>query len=406
VLKVLTQEGMIAERIKNQYTREVVIFNGKAEDNIKMKQADIREDSEVLITMATPKWEDSEGYVDLWKRIRNLRNKISLAGGVQNTATTPDLATLIQYYFIDINRRVMEQIDFTGMLTTEMVDYNFPESITLRDILPYKAAFGPINGVDDSLPLVQQDTGAVESVIIELFGVGWKQTLHNLLFNSLFEIQKVLAAVAEAYVWKRNDLCVGKIISTTYHASQKVPDAADPDDSYDENLYATFRGGYKGLKGLKDPRNTNNYITTNRIVGLCHSTRRWEIERVINGALASTGAGQGKGKIYTPLPINELWEYDGKEITVGKDKIKFSGCPTNKAFLFVPKDRFFTMVKRPITMEVGGGSALALTQQERGWYMGQINWSKDFFGSSAVGAATTGEGYIVVIDLPGDEYDT
>lgn len=405
MLKVVTAQSMIDEMVKNQITKPVAIFQGSMEDNRVMAKPSIYPQSELLVKMKTPKWEGSEAYASHWNAIKTLRDKMALQE-VQNVAHTPeDLSTLIQLFFVDVTRRTMELQDFTSMLTDEITNYEFPESISLRDIYPFRTKFGEIGLAGDSVPLVQQNSGAVGSVIMKSWGTGWKGTLHNLLFNTLFSLQKVMQAVAEAHILDRNRLGIGQIFAATFVASQKVPASADADLSYDENLYNTWRAAYKLLKSLKDPQNKKP-IATPQIVGLVHSTRRWESERVIRGALETTRSGDGRGRIYSPLPINELWEYDGMSYTYGKETVSFAGCDPDKAYLFVPKTSWYTMVKRPLTMEVGRGNVLQLSTEERAWYYTQIGYNKDFLGSSYPAAVTTSEGFIVEIEMPTDEYDT
>jgi len=83
--------------------------------------------------------------------------------------------------------------------------------------------------------------------------------------------------------------------------------------------------------------------------------------------------------------------------------LSFPGVTAGKAYLFVPREYFWVLNKRPLTMETSRGSALQLSTEERAWYRVQSEFSKIFFGSSYPGTSLgAGYGAIVEVTLPTD----
>jgi hypothetical protein len=395
MLKIYNKETFLRERIENKHTQKIAIFQGSMKENAQAATPEIYQTSEAIVRM-TGRYENSDLYNKVWSQIKDLREKV-----LNQNSVPENLASLIQLLFVDVTRRVMEIPDFTSQINIETTNFDYPESVSLREIYKYRGVMLPMLLENDSVPLIEQYSGAVGSVIMEAFGVGWKDTLKNLLYNKLFDMQKVLQAAAEAYVNERNNRALGYLFSTTFKAKQKV-NAVNTGTSFDTNLYDTYREAYVLLKQLLDPQN-GFLISIPSITLLIHSARRWESERVILGKLEASGANMGSGQLRSALPIDTILEYNGTSFTWGKKKITFAGCDINKAYLFVPNMYSYTLVKRPLTMEVGRGSVLQLSNEERAWYGVQTEWYSDLLGSSMPGSTLkTGYGAIVEIDLPAE----
>ena len=390
-MKIYNKETMIAEKIANKDTRRIAAFQGSMNENIRMSNAELFAGTESLIQMATPKWVDSPEYNKLWNQIKTLKEKV-----VNQNSVPSNLAGLIQLLFVDVTRRVMEIPDLTSVVNIETTNFDYPESVTLREIYKYRGVMEPMALENDSVPLIEQYSGATDHADMIGYGIGWKDTLKNLLYNSLFDMQKVLQAVAEAYVDRRNDLIFGNIFSVAFHTSQRVHrvNTAAP---FDTDLYDTLRNAYVTIKQLLDPQN-GKIISIPSLALLCHPSRRWEMERVIRGYLETGGANNGTGQIRSALPIDEIVEYAGDSYTWGKNSIVYAGCPVNKAYLFVPRMYSYTLVKRPLTMEVGRGSVLQLSTEERAWYMVQTQYGRDLMGSSWPGTSLPG-GYGAIVEI-------
>ncbi|MGE4526574.1 MAG: hypothetical protein AB7D24_11895 [Sphaerochaeta sp.] len=400
-LNVFDQDGLKEYRLKNKMATNVAIFSGKAEENLKGKSEIIGK--ELIVPMTNTVWEGSEGHAKLWGEIKELQAKAAKEMAT-NAAQAPSSATLeelLQKVMIDITRRRQESGDLTSLIATEIVDFDFPESITLRELYEYVGEMQEISGANDSVPLIEQAFGATDTLVMKILAIGWKDSLKNLLFNKLRDIEKANKAAVNAYTDKRNAATVGVIVGATYHATQKQAADATVGATYDVLMYNTMRKAIKKIRGLKDPQ-TKTKIAVPSLTLLCNSADRWDIERVINGQLGS-GNGTITGSNMQSLPIDTIIEYDhgildGKKW--GKKTLAYPGVEQGKAYLFVPREAFWVATKRPLTMETGRGTVLQLSTEEKAWYGVQAEHYKQFLGSSYPAAGTTGEGFIVEISLP------
>jgi hypothetical protein len=403
-LKVIDHEGLVDYRLKHKTATNVAIFGGNMTDTNMFKSKTKTFGEEIIVDMPNNHWEGSEGHAKLWKEIRELQNK--LKSEPTNAAQAPATATLeqlVQKYFIDITRRAQESPDLTGMIATEVVDFDFPETVNVKDLLDYIGTMRTISGTGDSVPLIQQNLGNVDTVTMSILAMGWKDSLKNLLYNSIHDMQKVSRAVVAAHTDARNARTVGVIVGATYVATQQQAADTTSGATFDALMYNTLRKGVKKLKGLKDPK-TKRTIPTPSISLLCNSANAWDIERVVRGQLGS-GNGTNAGMNMTSLPIDTIIEYDQgmtNGFTYGKETLSFPGVTAGKCYLFVPFQKFIVATKRPLTMETGRGDTLQLSTEERAWYMVQGEYYKDFLGSSYPGASTTSEGYIIEVTLPAD----
>ena len=400
-LNVFDQDGLKEYRIKQKMATNVAIFSGNAEENVKGKTEIIGK--ELIVPMTNSVWEGSEGHAKLWGEIKDLQAqaKKEMATNAAQAPSATTLESLLQKVIIDITRRRQESGDLTSLVATEITDFDFPEVITLRELYDYVGEMQEISGSNDSVPLIEQALGVTDTVSMKILAIGWKDSLKNLLFNKLRDIEKANKAAVNAYTDKRNAATIGTIVSATYHATQKQAADATVGATFDVLMYNTLRKGIKKVRGLKDPQ-TKLPIAVPSLTLLCNSADRWDIERVINGQLGS-GNGTITGQNMASLPIDTVIEYDhgildGK--TWGKKKLSYPGVTQGKAYLFVPREAFWVAVKRPLTMETGRGSVLQLSTEEKAWYGVQGEHFKQFLGSSYPAAGTTGEGFIVEITLP------
>ena len=66
-----------------------------------------------------------------------------------------------------------------------------------------------VSGSNDSVPLIEQALGVTDTVSMKILAIGWKDSLKNLLFNKLRDIEKANKAAVNAYVDKRNAATIG-----------------------------------------------------------------------------------------------------------------------------------------------------------------------------------------------------
>ena len=393
MVKILNQETLAEDRVKKNSATHAVVFKGDSQFNLSAPKPEIA--FEAIVPMKNSRWVGSEGYYRLQKEIVDLQKKVNAA----QAPSDDDITALTGKVFIDITRRVQEAPDLTSVIATEETNLEFNETVNLKEIYPYRGDFKTVSGANDSVPLLEQTLGEVDTVEMTIRALGWKTSLKNLLFNKIHTLEKVIQSVVDADVDKRNSLTVGAIVGATYAASQKQAADATAGASYDYKMYETLRKAVVKLRGLKDYR-TERYISVPRIAILCNSQNTWDIERVVNGQLMTAG---GTGTLTTSnlqaLPIAQIIEYDqgrNNGFTWGKETLSYAGVTAGKAYVFVPREYFWVMNKRPLTMETGRGSVLQLSQEERAWYRVQAEFSKIFFGSSYDGTAL-GAGYGAII---------
>jgi len=401
MVKIINKETLKDMRVKQNRADTVAIFQGSAKSN-KSDSTPKTHGLDVIVPMKNTAYVGSEGYIKLWNEIEDLQKKFNAA----QAPSTAELEALLGKLFIDLTRRTQEAGDLTSLIATEITDLNAPETINTKYLYDYVGKMGLIAAANDSVNLIEQKLGATDSFDLEIYAVGWKDSLKNMLFNSIHEMQKVNKAAVDADTDNRNKAIIGEIVGATFVASQKQAADTTSGATFDVLMYNTIRKGIKKLRGLKDPQ-TDRKITAGQISLLCNSVDTWDLQRVLGGQLTTGGAnGTLTTQNLQALPIQNIIEYDqgitnGKEY--GKKPLEFPGVTAGKCYLFVPKEYAFVVNKRPLTMETGKGSVLELSTEERSWYRVFAAYLKDFLGSSFAGTALgAGYGAIVEISLPSD----
>jgi hypothetical protein len=368
----------------------------------------------LVVADGAKRWENSEGYANLWDRIEDKIN--SLKSQVErkvNIANFPsDYYDLIDMMRMDVTRRRMEVIDFTTMLTQERTNPAFSKSIALVEFMDYAGAFEQISGTNDPVPLLEQKTGAKDSVTMHLYGLGHVRTLEDELYNlDIFSMQKVNAAVTRGHRALRNNLSIGVYpaitAAGTWDAAQQQ--AADlTGATYDEQLYNTLRNAIRRLGRLCDYQTRNPIGINGAVLIVRDEVIAWDVGRVIRGQLAVNGeAAASIIRNVGPLPISEVWVYKGDRFDVGPKTYNYPGVPEGYAYLVIPggatNNMWWTLVKRQLTSEVGRGDVLHLAREARAWYFGQTAYATEHFGNTGGLTGTDDYGYCVEIALPEEE---
>jgi len=406
---MLTKEKMLEKR------KNTTIRSGSYYDNLKSNNfGDVVKlqngmDLDVGIVISGDPWVGSKAYNQLWTEIEDLRLRVKnqLDRRTNISVFPEDYYTLIDKLRIDITRRRAEEMDYTSEFTQEIVNPGFSKSISLDEFLPFTGAFREITGANNTVPMIQQKTGVTGSVIQKLYALGHARTLEDELYNTdIYGMEKVQRAVTRAHTGLRNNLTLGVLIAKTaaagFAASQQQAADATAGATKEELMYNTINGAIETLTKLLDPQ-TNQEIDVPRMVIACRPGDVRRINRAINGQL--NVGGKGKPSNFAALTeISEIWPYRGDTLYVGKETISYAGIASNKAYLFVPGSAgapAWTLTKRGLTQEVGRGSVLQLSREERAWYFGQTSYIEEFLGSSSstlgLGA---GYGWVVEITLP------
>lgn len=403
--ELLNKKNLIKKRVENGYTVKTALYRGTKEDN--HDSGNVEEikvqNSEKSITMATPIWEGSEGHAKVWNQIEDIRKR------VKNAAMLPDdWSTLTDLLRVDITRRRMNEADYTGIVGTEIVNDGFTKSITLDEFLEWGAIFETIYGNNDAIPLLEHKSGATGTVTMDLFAVGEKSSLQELIFSPLYEMEKVMRAVTRGYVALRNDRTVlGEMVKYTaatetgytggWDSGQKQAADTTSGATKEELLYNTLISAYKKLINLKDVQ-TDDLIDTPSVYLAIPKGASFAFNRAINGQLNL--GGKGKPSNFEALNwIDAIIPYRGDTIYAGKKKKAYGGVASGYAYMFVPKVYNWTLTKRGLTREVGAGDMSNMFKEQSVFYGCQTEYSQEFFGYTA-GLKSTGYGACIEITLP------
>lgn len=393
---ILDKNELIKRRVANHEVLEAATYEGSKDLNLGSTDADRLKKSFNMVVMNSPVWEGSEGHGRVWDQINKLRLK------AQNAAMLPDdWSTLTDLLRIDITRRRMQEADYTNIVGTEVVNPGFGKSVRLDEFLDAGAIFKTILGNNDAVSLLEHKTGATGTVSMELFAVGDKASLQELIFNPLYDIEKIMRAVTRGYVGLRNDRNVlGRMVAKTtasgWQSTQQQAADATSGATKEELLYNTLVSAYKKLLLLTDVQ-TGQTIDTPSVYLAIQKGTEFAFNRAVNGQL--NVGGKGKPSNFEAMTwIDAIIPYRGDVIYAGKETKTYAGVASGKAYMFVPRVANWTLTKRGLTMESGRGSVLTLSQEERVWYGIQQEYDQEFFGHSA--GLASGSGYCIEISLP------
>ncbi len=231
MLKIINKDFLDEERTAKKRTRRVNVFSGNAEQNLKDATPETYL-KPIDITMPQEPWENSAGYDRLWDEIRIRTNRL------KNAAQPPsasDLAALVPAIFTDITIRAAEQPDLTSRIAQDITNLEYPEDVPLRGIYPYIGEYQEMSGTGDSVPLIEQLLGQTKTIPLTIKGIGWKDSLANMLWNSLHTMQKVNQANVDADIDARNAATIGFIVAQVFTGAQLQAAVDIADQTFDEN---------------------------------------------------------------------------------------------------------------------------------------------------------------------------
>lgn len=396
-LIVLDEVGLKKLKFENKASLANELFPGDAEQNAKTGRMDSVAGRRMIATMDSQEYENSATHAKLWNTISDVRSKM-----LKNAAMLPDdILTLTDAIRLDITRRRLEEMDYTSLVNNEVMVPGAGPSVTLDEFLEWGAAMETIYGNNDPLPLVEHKTGATGSLVFDLYGVGDKTSLKEVIFSSLWDLERLNRAVARGYRAKRNDRnvlgqMVAKTTATGWQSTQQQAADATANATKEELMYNTINAAINKLIGLNDPQTGLPIAASSGLTLACNPKQMRAIERAIRGQLEV--GGKGKPANFSALSeISQIVPYQGDTIYMGKKTYTYGGVDSGKAYLFVPRIAY-TVVKRPLTMVMGEGDVLNLEQTKRAWYAVDKAYDTEFFGHSAGG--TSGTGWCVEITLP------
>lgn len=404
-VKYFTKELAIKQNVSAKKALRARMYDQSKDE---VWNANARPVTESVAIMGSESFIDTEGHMKLQNAMQKLLDKRKMNAAEFNET---DYYNLINYTMINLNRRILQERDITSVVDQVITNPDFTKTVEMQDFLPFGAIFKDYTGTGENVNLIVAQTGDSDTVKLAMKAVGWKDTMLNKLFNqSLSYLERVLQAVAEGYIAKRNDESLSRIISTTYDANQEQA-AVTTGDTIEENTYLTVYEALKKLKNLRNPLDGKR-INVSDILALTNGVNDMDVERAINGVINSNAAQVNRSELLSQ--IRTIIPYEGAYIQNGKETFEAAGVPDDTMYLLVPKAQRYSLVKRGLTQQITKGDALTVTAEldDRSWYYLNGRYDDLHFGRSASAAMDTrldekwpdltdvGFGFIVKVNLP------
>jgi hypothetical protein len=364
-MKLLNAESMRKDLVGK--VRKIRIYNGTASENLTEKTAQVAHTE--TIEVESEKWLNSKGRDELLREQNMLVTKCKQ----MNAETGYDMQTiraLAGLYTIDLVRQADEYADYTPVLFKEIFDEDAPETVNLRDAMPYIGKEEDMIGSGDTVPLMQSALPVDYPIYLKIRGFGDKTTMRQLIFNPFHKTELIIESAARILSDEKNKDSLGPILSATFDAAHKqVADTTGA--TYDLQLYNTLTLGIEKAIGLYNkPLKKQNGLVRHEVYLLVNPMDLLRINPIANGALAGVGGIQ---QLTQALPITGIIPYGGglnDGMIYGKETLSYPGVPRGKAYAYVKVESFggYRITKRNETMEVGEGDVLALTSEKKAWH--------------------------------------
>jgi hypothetical protein len=364
-MKLLNAEAMRKSLVGK--VRKVRIYNGTVSENLTAQTAKVAHDE--TIEVESEKWLNSKGREELLRDRHMLTEKCKL----MNAETGYDMKTiqaLAGLYTIDLVRQADEYADYTPVLFKEIFDEDAPETVNLRDAMPYVGKEEEVEGTGDTVPLMKSALPVDYPVYMKIRGFGDKTTLRQMIFNSFHKNELIIESAARILSDEKNKDSLGPILSALYDAEHKqVADTSGA--TFDLQLYNTLKKGIrKANRLICEPLKREVGLVRHEVYLLINPIDDVDIMPIANGALAGVGGIQ---QMAQALPIDGVIPYGGglnHGMKYGEETLSYPGVPSGKAYVFVKVDSFggYRITKRNETMEVGEGDVLALSPAKKAWH--------------------------------------
>jgi hypothetical protein len=408
-INTLTQEFMIKQNVSAKKALVARMYHDDGESAFKANSSQIAIPGLLAeARMTNADFLNSGSYAQLQNKTQELLEKRKVNAAQFNEA---DYYNLINYTMINLNRRILQERDLTSFVDQIIVNPDFTKTVEFEDFLPFGAIFKDYSGTGENVSLIVTQTGDKDSVKLAMKAVGWKDSMLNKLFNQgLNYMERVLQAVAEGYIAKKNDEALGRFMTVTYPATQTQA-AITTGDTFEENMYLTVFEALKKLKNLRNPLDGKR-INVSEIAGMTNGVNDIDVERAINGVINSNAAQVNRTELLSQ--IRTIIPYEGAYVENGKDKFEAAGVPDNVMYLFIPKAQRYSLWKRQLTQQITKGDALTVSAEldDRSWYYLNGRYDDLFFGRAA-GAGLSdriderfpketaeGFGFVIKVNLP------
>jgi hypothetical protein len=406
---ILKKEDVQKHNLDQAYS--AALFSGSMAANMSANEPEFFNDgTDIIVDTEKANWVGTKEYQQHWNEIKVLLK--DLKSKKKNTAQFPEATyyDLIEKISIDITKRRIQEIDYTTLVSQEQIRFDFSKKVDLQEFLGFVGEFQENNLAGDSVPLIEQKTGAEGEVKMQGYALGNIRSLEDVLYNTaIWSLQKINEAYTRAFIGRRNDLVFGKMIALTdatgWDAGQTVPADTTSGASIEEKVYKTVNAALEALGSLYDFQNQQEIDLSRVVIATGRNVDARKLSRAIRGQINNS---KGINSNREPLEVDQIWMYKGDSFTFGKKKITYKGIAANKAYMFIPGPSgapHHTLVKRTLTAVTSEGSALNFKQDAESRYFIQTDYTDEFYGSSSDNAVITANtdhvyGYIVEMNIP------
>lgn len=227
-----------------------------------------------------------------------------------------------------------EFVDITPFVNAQVV---FVEHMELEEIRFGSRRIGP----KDTVPIVT-------------YAAGFEITEDMRVYDKTWQVAEMNRALGEAYNALLNHIHLNPIISYNYPAKNKTA-ANTTAGTYREKLRETIKAG---LVHASQDKNTDTGAPRRPNILLAHSSRRWDIEEVLQRMVVG-------GTEYPAVSgIDTLIFYDGWSTVVGEKVYDYPGVDPGKAYLIEGQKYFRELVKHDLMIDADGSDLSRLVEQQ------------------------------------------
>lgn len=201
---------------------------------------------------------------------------------------------------------------------------------------------------------------------------GFEYTEDMVVYNQTFNMQMLNRAMGESHNMLLNHLHFYPIISYGYTSANQTPASTEYDTPAQPDWSDWTRKVMNTRKTLIDAVEASRLATPSRKGSklVIHPSN----EQLITDALGNI---QVSGEFPTNVVgIDEVIAYDGASITVGAKTYTYTGCPTTKAYLVMPRKYMKELIKHDLRVDADNADLSRLIEQQlvgrsrRGVYAG------------------------------------
>ncbi|MBE3576885.1 MAG: hypothetical protein IMX00_04265 [Limnochordales bacterium] len=289
------------------------------------------------------------------KRIVNGEMEVfDLARPLGEMLTTPaGLYDVVQKSVIDLELgRESVPLLYTPIYR-RLEDPNFTEYVDVAPFVGAQVVFLEHMELEE-VKFGHRRIGQKDTVPIVTYAAGFEITEDMRVYDKTWQLTETNRALGEAYNALLNHIHLYPILSYNYPAKNKTA-ANTTAPTYRERLRETIKAG---LIHASQDKNTTTGAPRRPNILLAHSSRRWDIEEVLQRMVIG-------GTEYPAVSgIDTLIFYDGWSVNVGEKNYTYPGVDPNKAYLIEGQKYFRELVKHDLMVDASGADLSRLVEQQ------------------------------------------